>query len=144
VTPALRTQIYRLSAHDAELTWSRLVSHGGLTLERVVKGTVGPLFLAPDQAPPALAPLLAEGGVLGSFALDMAALDLAEDRDNDPLGGLLADALSAEGRAGYERARRSQGYHVVKDRKFVVSRALVRAVRAFCAAAGTKNVVYPM
>jgi len=143
-TEELRTVVYRFTAFDAELTWAKLARSGSLTVERVVKGTVGPFYLAAEQAPPALAPLLADGGMLASFALDMAAADLAADRDNDPLDDLLADALSEEGRDGYERARGEQGYRVVKDRKFVVSRKLVPDVQAFCGSAGTKNIVYPV
>ncbi len=142
-TEELRTLVYRFTALDAEFTWAKIATQPGLTVERVVKGTVGPLFLAAEQTPPALAPLLAEGALLATFALDMAANDVAEDRDNDPLDDLLTDALSEEGREGYERVKQEQGFRVVKDRKFVVSRELVGAVRAFCQAAGTKNIVYP-
>ncbi len=78
------------------------------------------------------------------FALDMAATDLAADRDNDPFEDLIIDHLSPEARTGYEQSRHKFQYHVFKDRKFVVSRALVQPLRELCAQDNTKNIIYPM
>ena len=60
----------------------------------------------------------------------MAAIDLAEDRENDPF---------PEPRP--ER-RDPEGYKVFRDRKFVVARGRESAVHAACEARGTRNLVY--
>ncbi len=147
-TEALRATIYRSSSMDAELTFVKLAAEPQLTVERVVKGTVGPIWMgcckeARQVAPPSLQPLLADqDAFVAGFGLDMAAVDLAADRDNDPLERLLADRLSEQARAEYQAARRRYGFKVFKDRKLVVPRALQAQVRGWCAERGTRNVVY--
>lgn len=147
-TEAFRALIYRSSGLDAELTWAQLEALEGVTVERVLKGTVGPLW-GPDVAlPPSIAATL-EGhpdAIVASFSLDMAALDLAADRDNDPLDDLLGDKLSAAAQeAGYGTLRARCGYHAFRDRKLVASDpAVVPGLRALCEAAGTRNIVYAL
>ena len=133
---------------DAELTFVKLAAEPQLTVERVVKGTVGPVWMgcckeARQVAPPSLQPLLADqDAFVAGFGLDMAAVDLAADRDNDPLERLLADRLSEQAREEYQAARRRYGFKVFKDRKLVVPRALQAQARAWCGGRGTRNVVY--
>lgn len=144
-TEEFQSLIYKFTSLDAEFTHAKLNAIGGLSVERVAKGTVGPFYFAAEQAPPELRPLLErhDGAFIAMFALDMVADDLAEDRDNDPLDDLLADKLSEEGRRGYALAREKYDYRCYKDRKFVTPRQLVREVQQFCQQRGTKNIVYP-
>jgi hypothetical protein len=110
--------------------------------EQVVQGTIGPFFL-PELHPPAeILPLLAGAEAFAaSFGLEMATLDLAESRQNDPLRDLLAPA--AVDQASQEEQRRRLGYQVFHDRKFVVPAASLPAVRELCRRAGTENIAYP-
>jgi hypothetical protein len=142
-TEELRTLIYRFTSLDAEFTFFKLVTFGGLTVERVVKGTVGPMLFAGQQAPGALGEFMAKQphGFCAAFPLDMAACDLAADRDNDPLEDPMVLTLSGDAKAEYELARESMGYRVFKDRKFVVSANLKQTLRDWCNQQGTKNII---
>ena len=144
-TEELRSLIYQFTSFDSEFMFAKLVSVGGLTVERVVKGTIGPFFFSGMKSPVPLQPVLAEeGSFVASFSLDMAALDLANDKDNDPIDDLMEASLTDDARATYFRARERYGYKVFKDRKFVVPGHLVEPFQAFCRAAGTRNIIYPV
>jgi hypothetical protein len=143
-TETFRSLIYKLTSYDAELTFVKLATLATLTVERVVKGVVGPFFFPWVRCPEPLRPVVATGGFVATFALDMAAVDLAADRDNDPLEDLRSERLSPEARAGYEDSRRRYGYKVFKDRKFVCGRGTVEPLRALCTARGAASIVYPM
>jgi hypothetical protein len=148
-TEALRTIIYRLTSLDAELTFVRLADTEGLVVERVTRGTVGPIYVAGTAMPAALAAELPErlgaDFIVATFGLDVAAGDVAKDGDNDPVEDLLGERLGPEGRKAYLDARQRYGYRVYKDRKLVVgSTALVDAAHRFCARMGTRNVVYAL
>jgi hypothetical protein len=146
-TEALRTIVYRLTSLDAELTFVRLSDTEGLMVERVIRGTVGPIYVEGTSLPPALAAELGSPPgpdfIVASFGLDMAAGDVAVDGNNDPIAALLGERLGPAGQAAYRDARQRYGYRVYKDRKLVVgSAALAAAVHRFCARMGTRNVVY--
>lgn len=146
-TEALRAIVYRLTSLDAELTFVRLADTEGLVVERVIRGTVGPIYATGTVLPAALAAELpappGPGFVVATFGLDMAAGDVAKDGDNDPIEDLLCERLPPEGRAAYVEARRRYGYRVYKDRKLVVGDAATEAaVQRFCARMGTRNVLY--
>jgi len=144
-TEPLRASVYRLASFDAEMVFINLASNPGIVVERVVKGTVGPLLigeLAPDNA---LTQLLHDDtGRLGMFALDMAACDIAADSANDPVEPLLSERLSDRAQEDYHAARKTYGYRVFKDRKFVCDRRTTGHVKALCRQAGTRNVIYTM
>ena len=112
-------------------------------MERVVKGTVGPVLFAGREAPGELGALMAqqEQGFVAAFPLDMAACDLAADRDNDPLEDPMVASLSGEAKGEYEKAREGMGYRVFKDRKFVVSANLQQTIRNWCNQSNTKNII---
>lgn len=158
-TDTLRAVVFRMATFGAEATFAQLASLPDLRVESVVRGTIGP-FAAPEVPLPwdaddaagegpdgcraALHSLVADrpGAVAGSFTLDMAACDLSADRDNDPFEDPLAAALSPGARLEWERGREGLGYRVFRDRKFAVTRGLEDAVKALCAARGTRNVVH--
>lgn len=142
-TEEFQSLIYKFTSLDSEFTFAKLAGLGGLSVERVAKGTVGPIYLAKEQAPPAMAELFAgDDAFVAMFGLDMVADDIAEDRDNDPLDVAMTEKMSAEARQTFHRAREQFGVRTFRDRKFVVPRRMVGAMREFCEAHGTKNIVY--
>lgn len=143
-TESFQSLIYKFTSFDSEFTFVKLATMGGLEVERVFKGVIGPICFPWVRAPEALKRILGPGQVVAMFALDMASIDLSADRDNDPFEDLILDRLSAEARRGYEDARSRYGYKVFKDRKFVASRPLIPALKELCAADGTKNIIYPV
>lgn len=143
-TQEFQSLIYKFTSLDAEFTWAKLSTMPGIIVERVVKGVVGPFYFAPEQASATLAPLLSsqEGGFIAMFSLDMVALDLAEDRNNDPLSGFFSEQLSEQAQQVYAQARQRHQYKRFKDRKFVTTRALQAPLTALCAQHQTKNIIY--
>jgi hypothetical protein len=141
-TEGFRALIYQFTSYDSEFTLVRLATLGGLEIERVVKGVVGPVCFSWTRTAEELRPVVGTDGLVANFALDMAAVDLPTDRDNDPFADILRERLSPEARREYDEARRRWGYKVFKDRKFVASKDAVPALQALCTARGTKNVVY--
>ena len=147
-TEGLRTIVYRLTSLDAELTFVRLADTPGLVVERVIRGTVGPIYVAGTTLPAALAAELpgppAPGFVVATFGLDIAAGDVAKDGDNDPIEALASERLSTEARAAFVAARQRYGYRVYKDRKLVVDPRSHDAAQRLCTRMGTRNVIYAL
>lgn len=143
-TEGFQALIYQFTSLGSVFTWAKLTTIQGLELERVSRGVVGPIMLGPEHAPAAMRHLwdAAPDAMIATFAQDVIAGDIAEARDNDPLTGLLADAVPSEARATFDAARERAGVKHFLDRKFVVPRALVAATQAFCSGRGTKNIVY--
>ncbi|QDG52796.1 hypothetical protein FIV42_19220 [Persicimonas caeni] len=142
-TEEFQSLIYKFTSLDSEFTFAKLAGLGGLSVERVAKGTVGPIYLAREQAPAALSHLFdGDDAFVAMFALDMVANDIAEDRDNDPLDVAMTEKMSPEAKQTFHTARERLGVRTFRDRKFVVPRRMVPAVREFCEAQGTKNIVY--
>lgn len=146
-TEDFKALIYRFSSFDAEFTFAKLTAVAGLSVERVVKGTVGPLYVHGVERPEPIEGILGEGdeqGFVAMFALDTAARDVTANRNNDPFGSIFEASVSAEVRHTYSRAREAYGYRVFKDRKFVVSRAHHEPLRMLCQQMGTQNIIYPL
>lgn len=141
-TEGFQSLIYRFTSLDAEFTFVKLATMGGLTVERVIKGVVGPFYFPFTDNPEFISDFVQKHGFLATFGLDMAAIDVAEDRDNDPFSDFYESTLTREGRAGYDAARSKLSYKVFKDRKFVSERKSMGAVRALCQEHGTRNIVY--
>jgi hypothetical protein len=156
--------VYRFAAYDAETLYYRLHDLDGVHVERVQRGIVGPaLYSIPDDggsvriAEPTPSPVteawgaaLAAGRLGGelafvvSFATDIAAEDVREEKSNDPLAPLLRDMIEDKERARYEAGRKRFAFRVYKDRKFVATRNMLPLVQAVCAAMGTRNLTYPL
>lgn len=144
-TDQFKSLIYKFTALPSDLTFVKLAALGGVRVERVVRGTVGPIFWRAEQATPELRPLFEASGAEGfiaQFGLDMLADDIAEDRHNDPLQPPGGARVSPEVKAALERAREKFGVRIFRDRKFVVPRAMLPALREFCQARGTNNMIY--
>lgn len=143
-TEAFQALIYQFTSLGAVFTWAKLTTMQGLELERVSRGTVGPIFWSEEAAPEPLRGLWdgAPDAFCATFAQDIIAQDIAQAQDNDPLTGLLPDAVPAEARATFDAARERAGVKHYLDRKLVVPRAKVTEAQSFCMARGTKNIVY--
>lgn len=139
---AFQAFLYKSTTLNAELTFIRLAAVEGLEVEKVVKGVVGPFVFPWMEGPEMLKKLLAAGGFMAMFSLNIAARDLAMDRDNDPIEATIAGQLSARGLNEYERARQGYGYRVFSDRKFVVPKEMAEPLRRFCTGKGTRNIIY--
>jgi hypothetical protein len=137
-TDALRSLIYRSSALDAELVWLSLATRPDMQLERVERGTVGPIWLAGFNWPDALlGPAPSESAAVASFGLQTVALDITGHRDDDLLSAPHSAAVAQE-RA---QARAEQGYRVHHARRFVATPDAIARVHAAAEARGTRAVV---
>ncbi len=137
-----RGSVYRFTSLDAEFTFVKLASLHGLEPERVSKGVVGPIWDEVTGCPEPLRGIVDGGGFVATFGFDIAAVDVSEQRNNDPFATLASERLTAQELKSYDAARRQFGYRVFKDRKFVVRRQDVDAMRKVCESLGTKNIIY--
>lgn len=161
-TEALRGMVYRFASYDAETLFIRLHELEGVHVERVQRGILGPMrFSIPHEGEHVTvlesrtdategawsAACQTQGDsplMMASFATDVAALDVREEKSNDPLAPLLSDGIRDVERARYVTLRERYPFRVYKDRKFVVTPSLVDGVRQACVAVGCKNLVYPL
>lgn len=150
-TDEFKSLIYKFSSLDAEFTYTKLATLPGVTVERISRGTLGPIFCADLMqrrgitAPEPFDKLLEkETDFVAHFGMDIAAKDVAENRNNDPFGALFESELSRKMRPTYAQARDSFGYKVYKDRKFVVSRGMEGKLREFCTQLNTQNIIYSL
>ncbi|MEM6290062.1 MAG: hypothetical protein AAGA54_02320 [Myxococcota bacterium] len=161
-TEALRGMVYRFASYDAETLFIRLHELEGVQVERVQRGIVGPvrfalptehgvvsvLEAADDLTSAAWSEACAAAGgqplMMASFGSDVAALDVREEKSNDPLAPLLSAGIRDVERARYTLLRERHPFRVYKDRKFVASRPLVAGIKSACNDAGCKNLIYPL
>jgi hypothetical protein len=161
-TEGLRSMVYRFAAYDSETLFYRLHELDGVQVERIQRGIIGPvLYALPHQgkvvrvaeptsnmladawvAALGAGKLGAQPDLIASFATDIAAADVREEKNNDPLVSLLRDNIRDSERARYEAQRAHFPFRVYKDRKFVATAAARPLVDAVCAAAKTKNLTY--
>jgi len=162
---AFRTLVYRCAHLDAETIFVRLHGIEGVHVERVTRGVIGPvLYWLPDQdrahhTLEVVEPLLGQGftawrqavagkpsqpQMLLTCASDFAAVDVREERSNDPLSPLLSTQIQDQERARYQDVRTRYPFRVFKDRKFVATRGMKPLAQEIMAAAGTRNLVYDL
>ncbi len=162
---AFRTLVYRCAHLDAETIFVRLHGIEGVHVERVTRGVIGPvLYWLPGEDRTSYTlevkePLLAEGftawrtaadgkisrpQMLLTCASDFAAVDVREERSNDPLSPLLSTQIEDGERPRYRDIRTRYPFRVFKDRKFVATRAIKPLAREVMKNAGTKNLIYDL
>lgn len=166
---AFRSMVYRCADLDAEALLVRMHGIEGVRVERVQRGVIGPVLFslpgaaggvqvartlaAPDDAIGQAWHAWSVGAgaaeherpeLLAAFATDTAAVDIREERSNDPLSPLLADRVLEQEKERYRALRDRYPFKVFKDRKFVATSSLRTMVQQVCSAAGTKNLVYDL
>ena len=143
-TDEFQSLIYKFSSMDAEFTYAKLETLSGVSVQRVTRGTIGPIFFGRFDVPEPIDTIVGDDPeeFVAMFALDNAADDVDEHRNNDPFGELFESELSKSMRSTYAKARREFDYRVYKDRKFVVSRGLKQPLRELCGDRNTKNIIY--
>jgi len=164
---AFRSMVYRCADLDAEALFIRLHGIEGVSVERVQRGVVGPaLFSLPGRGASVVRTMEAPEDALGAawhawsvgagaaeheraevlvaFATDSAAIDIREEKSNDPLAPLLSARLRAEEGARYRALRERYPFKVFKDRKFVGTPGLKAVAQTVCEGAGTKNLFYDL
>ncbi|MBK8262092.1 MAG: hypothetical protein IPK80_12255 [Nannocystis sp.] len=161
---AIHAMIYRCAALDAETIFVRLHGIEGVSVERVQRGVIGPvLFALPDGVE--LARTLEPEGPLGdawqawitgpgartstpemaaTFATDIAAVDVREEKSNDPLSPLLTERIAPAERARYEEIRRRYPFKVFKDRKFIGTAGVRGLMQAVIDASRCRNLIYDL
>ena len=85
-----------------------------------------------------------EPEMLITFQNDMAALDVKEEKCNDPLEPLLSQRLAENEAARYLATRERFPFRVYKDRKWVATAGLKPIADAIIESAGMKNIVYKL
>ncbi len=165
---AFRAMVYRCADLDAEALFIRMHAIEGVSVERVQRGIVGPVVFslpvgggvqvvrtaeAPDDAIGRAWHAWSVGAgaaeqdrpeLLAAFVTDAAALDIREEKSNDPVAPLLSARLEDAERERYRALRERYPFKVFKDRKFVATAGLKTMIQGVCAAAGTKNLIYDL
>jgi len=134
--------VYRLASQDVELIFLRLGDDPSLRVESVIKGVIGPFLfdgLEPSAPFDALAGIPSDGALL-TASLALASLEQQRDVFNDPL--TRAAQISLEAREELATSREMEPYHVLTDRKFVLSDADREELDHYLDGAGTSNIVY--
>lgn len=168
MSQAFRSAIYKSAHLDAETIFVRLHAIEGVRVERVQRGIIGPaLFFLPEPGggipaftAEASAGPLAEGWTrwlleapdtpddapewLLNVATDCAAIDIHEERSNDPLVTLLSERLTTSEQLRYQKIRAQYPFRVFKDRKFVATRGLKPLALKLQERANTRNIVYDL
>ena len=166
---AFHSLVYRYAGFDAETLFIHMHEIEGVSVERVTRGVVGPALFAVPQAAGGdiirpvgvpegplrkvweawLGDRMAAGAIekpelLVCFQHDVAALDVREEKSNDPLGPLLKTRIRDNERARYIATRERYPFRVYKDAKFVATKGAKKAVELLCKAAETKNLIYEL
>lgn len=129
-TEGLRGLVFRSASLSADLLWVALADQPAFEVERVIRGTLGPVR-TPDRGWHPDWAGWPDGAVL-DCVLEMAALDLAQDDHRDPF---------EPPRTAVAAARQVYGFHRTHERRFVCSPALEAPLTAWCRAQGARCVV---
>lgn len=146
-TPEFRSAIYRLTSWDVEFTWARLAATATTEVERVIRGSIGPIILPWMPLASLFSSVFEESQsdypFIACFGTDTIAGDVQSDNSNDPLFGVLAPEGPEETRKAYASTRSRQGIQLYRDRKFVCPPDMIEPLRQWCRSRGTNNIIYP-
>jgi hypothetical protein len=140
----LRGLIYRFSNLDVEFLFFQLSQQPHVTVERVIKGRVGPFVFGgiEPKGNESLMSRFAGEGHLFSASLNLADVDQPMDSINDPF--FSEKTLSPEARQELRESRKTHAYGVLRDRKFVACGAEKEALLIFLEEKKTKNILYDL
>jgi len=136
--------IYRFSTLDVEFLFFQLSRQPHLTVERVIKGRVGPFIfrgVAPQGLEAGMARFAGEGHLF-TASLNVADVGQAADAENDPF--FSEKALSPEARNQLRESREECRYGILRDRKFVTLNAGKEELQRHLDERKTRNVVYDL
>ncbi|MBD3239054.1 MAG: hypothetical protein GF331_00605 [Chitinivibrionales bacterium] len=149
-TERFRRIVSRFASHEAELAFVLLSEVGGLEVEDVRRGRIGPLLMPGAKVGRELETLLDPtcGPCAGGPAPwilccpeDRAGVDVRAHVSHDPLAPLFKDAVGEQARALIDRKADLLGYRVAKGRKFVCPEPLCRPLTQLCRKLGTPCIV---
>lgn len=143
ISPRLSEQLTAICSMTAEQGFIALSALPGIKVKRVIKGIVGPFYLAELPKALPLSPLLTNPrGAFATFALDSATCDRASDIDHDPLSHLLLKRTATPATPTLGHSRQRLPYRVCRDRKFVTDPATQPALENLCRSTRTPNLIY--
>lgn len=136
--------IYRFSNLDVEFLFFQLSREPLITVERAIKGRVGPFAFGGinPQGGEGLLSRFAGSGFLFTASLNTADIDQARDAVNDPF--FSEKSLSAEARTELRQSKKTRHYGVLRDRKFVVCDGEKEALMIYLEEKNTKNIIYDL
>lgn len=136
--------IYRFSNLDVEFLFFQLSQQPRVSVERVIKGRVGPFVFSgiEPRGNESLMSRFAGDGHLFSASLNMADVDQPADSGNDPF--FSEKGLSAEARQELRKSKEMHHYGVIRDRKFVTCGAEKEALQIFLEEKKMKNILYDL
>ncbi len=127
---SMQSLVYRFASLDARYTFITLDAIAGINVEKVTKGTVGPIFFPGGKNIPSwLVDFVNAHGMVASFGIEMAAVDITDNSSNDPLFPESIEQKNAH-------------FRLFRDRKFVVARDKVTVFRELLSKQGYKCIVY--
>ncbi len=126
---SMQSLVYRFASLDARYTFITLDAMAGIKVEKVTKGTIGPVFFQGGKnIPQWLNEFVNSHGMVASFGIEMAALDIVDNSSNDPLFP--------------ENSEQNTPFRIFRDRKFVVAKEKVSIFRELLRKEGYKSIVY--
>ena len=129
---SMQSLVYRFASLDARYTFITLDAIAGINVEKVTKGTIGPVFFpGAENIPNWLEGFVNEHGLVASFGIEMAALDITDNSSNDPLFPESVEQKNAS-------------FRLFRDRKFVVARDKVKIFRELLSKQRYKSIVYAL
>lgn len=147
-TEAFSNVISRYSSDEAEFAFILLSDVEGITVEEVLRGRVGPLWMeGVTSCPPEITELLHQhpGSFILNFPFERVALrtgDNKTDTNRDPFARLYRDSLDPESRAKVLQRAEDLGYLIHKERKLACSQALRQPLGELLKARGKPCVIY--
>ncbi len=133
---ALKSLVYRFASLDAKYTFITLGAIAGLRVEKVTKGTIGPVFFPGGKdIPDWLTGFVNTKGMVASFGVEIAATNIVESSSNDPLFPEHPNRISGD-------VNLDSKFSFFRDRKFAVEKKNVRALRSILEVKGYKSIVY--
>ncbi len=148
-TEEFRNVIARYSSDEAEFAFVLLSRVEGITVEEIIRGRIGPLWMEGVSMPAEIQDLMHQhpGNLILNFPEEKVHLTEKEekvDSNRDPFGRLYRQSLEPEAKAVADARAEKLGYVVHKQRKFSCTPGIVKPFQELLKAAGKPCVVYPV
>lgn len=148
-TEGFRNVISRYSSDEAEFAFILLSNVEGITVEEVVRGRIGPLWMEGVRMPAVIQDLMHAhpGNLILNFPQERVALPDKEDKpdtNRDPFGRFYRESLDADSKALADARARKLGYVVHKERKFSCTPGILKPLNELLKGTGKPCVIYPI